>query len=53
MGGVIRHQRPELKECVGRLEEQYGTGGRYDEPLGQDVIHEVEDFLRGSKDGEE
>jgi len=46
-------QTPELKEYVRRLEEQYRIGGRYDEPLGQDVIHEVEDFLRGGKDGEE
>jgi len=53
MGDVIRQQTPELKEYVRRLEEQYRIGGRYDEPLGQDVIHEVEDFLRGGKDGEE
>lgn len=46
-------QKPELKEYVRRLEEQYRIGGRYEEPLGQDVIHDVEDFLRGSKDGEE
>jgi len=46
-------QKPELKEYVRRLEEQYSIGGRYDEPLGQDVIREVEDLLRGSKDGEE
>ena len=46
-------RKSELKEYVRRLEEQYSTGGRYEEPLGQDVIHEVEDFLRRSKDGEE
>lgn len=46
-------EKPELKEYVNRLEEQYRLGAPYAEPLDQDVVEEVEDFLRRGKDDEE
>ncbi len=45
-------QKPELRDYVRRLEAEYGKG-KYEagEPLGEDIIKEIEDFLR--KGGEE
>lgn len=42
-------QKPELGEYVKRLEGKH----RFGEPLAEDIIKEVEDFLRKSTDGEE
>jgi len=46
-------QKAELKDYVRRLEEEYSKG-RYEagKPLGEDIIKEVEDFLRKKKDEE-
>jgi len=46
-------QKPELEDYVRRLEEEYSKG-RYEagEPLAEDIIKEVEDFLRKRKDEE-
>ena len=46
-------QKPGLEDYVRRLEEEYSKG-KYEagEPLAQDVIKEVEDFLRKKKDEE-
>ena len=46
-------QKPELEDYVSRLEEEYSKG-RYEagEPLAEDIIKEVEDFLRKKKDEE-
>ncbi len=46
-------EKAELKDYVRRLEEEYSKG-KYEagKPLGEDIIKEVEDFLR-KKRGEE
>lgn len=46
-------QKAELQEYVRRLEEEYGKG-RYErgEPLAEDIIKEIEHFLRKKKDEE-
>jgi proteasome assembly chaperone (PAC2) family protein len=45
-------QKPELQDYVRRLEVEYGQG-RYEagEPLKEDVIKEIEDFLRRGGEG--
>jgi len=46
-------QKPELEDYVRRLEEAYSKGKyRAGEPLAEDIIKEVEDFLRKRKDEE-
>lgn len=46
-------EKPELREYVRRLEEEYSKGEyQAREPLAEDIIKEVEDFLRKKKDEE-
>jgi len=41
-------QKPELQEYVRRLELEYGKGkDELGEPLKEDIIREIEDFLKG------
>lgn len=46
-------QKPELKEYLSRLEQQYRLGGGSGEPMDEDVVEEVEDFLRKTKEDEQ
>lgn len=52
VGKAIK-QKPELEDYVRRLEEE-SSKGRYQagEPLAEDIIKEVEDFLKKRKDEE-
>ncbi|OGN91189.1 MAG: hypothetical protein A2Z70_00725 [Chloroflexi bacterium RBG_13_48_17] len=46
-------QKPELESYVKRLEEDYGKGEhQISKPLEEDIIKEIEDFLRKHKDKE-
>jgi len=45
-------QKPELESYLKRLEEDYGKGDQTSKPLEDDIIKEVEDFLRKHKDKE-
>jgi proteasome assembly chaperone (PAC2) family protein len=48
----IISQKPELREYIQRLEDEYRKGRRSSEPLAEtDIIKEVEDFLKGHKSG--
>ena len=42
-------QKPELESYLKRLEEDYGKGNQAGKPLEDDIIKEVEDFLRKHK----
>ncbi|MDY6916655.1 MAG: PAC2 family protein [Chloroflexota bacterium] len=46
-------QKPELRDYLKRLEEQYRAGDARGEPMDDDVVDEVEDFLRRVKGDEE